>query len=242
MPRTLFNPNSKEQFKLSRTKLELFVGCPRCFYLDLRKGVSRPPGFPFTLNMAVDALLKKEFDIHRANSEPHPLMKTYKIDAIPFAHEKLDYWRRVGIYCNHRPTNFAVYGKVDDVWIDPKGNLIIVDYKATSTSEEIDMETGKPHHLAYKREVEIYQWLFRQNNFRVSDTAYFVYVNALKDRKAFDGKLEFDVQIIPHQGSDKWVEEAVSAGRKCLESDRLPEASADCEFCAYRQRAEDVGD
>jgi len=241
MAKFLFNPNSKEEFKLSRAKLELFLECPRCFYLDLRCGVSRPPGFPFTLNVAVDHLLKKEFDIHRANGEPHPLMKTYKIDAVPFAHEKLDYWRNVGIYYNHKPTNFAVYGKVDDIWVDKEGKLIIVDYKATSTSEEINMETGKSHHQAFKREVEIYQWLFRQNNFKVSDNAYFVYVNALKDREAFDGKLEFDVKIIPHKGDCSWVEKKIIEARKCLDSEKIPKASPNCEYCAYRERAAEVG-
>ncbi len=238
--RNLFNPNSQEPFKISRTKIELFIDCPRCFYLELRKGISRPPGFPYTLNNAVDYLLKKEFDIHRANGEPHPLMKTYKIDAVPFAHEKLDYWRRVGIYYDHRPTNFIIYGKVDDIWVDKDRNLIIVDYKATSTSEEIDMETGKPHHLTYKREVEVYQWLFKQKKFKVSDTAYFVYVNALKDRKAFDGRLDFDVRIIPHKGTVGWVEDAILAAHKCLFADTLPKPSADCEYCAYRRRAQDI--
>ena len=60
--RNIFDPKSKEPFRLSRSRLELFVDCPRCFYLDRRLGTDRPPGFPFTLNSAVDTLLKKEFD------------------------------------------------------------------------------------------------------------------------------------------------------------------------------------
>lgn len=69
----LYNPSSKQPFKLSRSKIDLFLSCPRCFYLDRRLGVSRPPGFPFALNSAVDALLKQEFDAHRANGTKHPL-------------------------------------------------------------------------------------------------------------------------------------------------------------------------
>ena len=58
----LYQLKSSAPFKLSRTKIELFTGCPRCFFLDRRLGISRP-GFPaFTLNNAVDYLLKKEFD------------------------------------------------------------------------------------------------------------------------------------------------------------------------------------
>jgi len=60
--RKLFDPDSDKPFALSRSKVELFQDCPRCFYLDRRLGIARPPGFPFNLNSAVDALLKTEFD------------------------------------------------------------------------------------------------------------------------------------------------------------------------------------
>ncbi|MEK7077575.1 MAG: hypothetical protein AAB928_00560, partial [Patescibacteria group bacterium] len=60
--RNLFNPDSKTPFRLSRSKIDLFLNCPRCFYLDRRLGVAQPPGYPFALNSAVDKLLKKEFD------------------------------------------------------------------------------------------------------------------------------------------------------------------------------------
>jgi len=86
----LYDPSSKEPFKLSRSKIDLFLECPRCFYYDRRLGVGRPPGYPFALNSAVDALLKQEFDIHRAKGTKHPLIEKYGIDAKPVAHEDLD--------------------------------------------------------------------------------------------------------------------------------------------------------
>lgn len=79
--RNLYRGNSSEAFRLSRSKLDLFIDCPRCFYLDRKLGIAQPPGFPFSLNAAVDRLLKKEFDIHRARGTPHPLMKHYGVDA-----------------------------------------------------------------------------------------------------------------------------------------------------------------
>ena len=56
--RNMYIPNSGMEFRLSRSKLEQYIECPKCFYLDRVKGVGRPPGFPFNLNSAVDALLK----------------------------------------------------------------------------------------------------------------------------------------------------------------------------------------
>ena len=111
--RNLFDPHSNVPFKLSRSKIELFINCPRCFYLDRRLGVGQPPGFPFALNSAVDKLLKKEFDLHRNKQTIHPLMKANGINAVPFKHEKLNLWRDAlhgGIEYLHKPTNLLLTG------------------------------------------------------------------------------------------------------------------------------------
>ena len=152
----LFNPNSTLPFKLSRSKIDLFINCPRCFYLDRRLGVGQPPGYPFSLNSAVDKLLKKEFDIHRVKGTRHPLMKSYGIDAIPLSHEKIDEWRdslRAGITYKVPDTNLVITGGVDDVWVSPNGEFIIVDYKATSKEEEVTLDADWQD--GYKRQMEI---------------------------------------------------------------------------------------
>jgi len=199
--RNLYNPKSKEPFWLSRSKIDNFINCPRCFYLDRRLGVGAPPGFPFTLNSAVDSLLKKEFDIHRAKNSKHPLMEAYGIDAVPFQHEKMDDWREnfKGIRYLHQPTNFLISGAIDDLWINPRKELIVVDYKATSKNGKVGIEADWQD--GYKRQIEIYQWLFRKNGFKVSDVGYFVYCNGKRDKEAFDGKLEFDIDVIPYKGT-----------------------------------------
>lgn len=236
--RNLYDPANREPFRLSRSKIDLFLECARCFYLDRRLGVGRPPGYPFNLNSAVDELLKREFDIHRAKGTKHPLQKKYKIDAVPLPHEKMDEWRdalRRGIAFVHAATNLNITGGVDDVWVKPDGELIIVDYKATSKKEEVSLDAD--WQIGYKRQMEVYQWLFRQNGFRVSNTGYFVYCNGDSDAKAFDGKLEFDVKVIPYVGNDEWVEPTIVAAHACLQSDSIPVAGENCDYCAYRQAA-----
>jgi hypothetical protein len=236
----LYDPKSKSTFKLSRSKIDLFLNCPRCFYLDRRLGVGQPPGYPFALNSAVDKLLKKEFDLHRASGTAHPLMKKYHIDAIPMPHEKLNDWREnfVGAQFLHKPTNFIITGAIDDVWINKKGELHIVDYKSTSKDGEVSLDAA--WQIGYKRQMEIYQWLFRQNGFKVSKTGYFVYCNGDTDKKAFDAKLEFDIKIISYIGDDSWVEKTLVDAKKCLDADQIPVASPDCDFCAYHQAVSEV--
>ena len=215
--------------------MDLFINCPRCFYLDRKLGVAQPPGYPFSLNSAVDKLLKKEFDIHRAKGTPHPLMKAYGIDAVPLADKKIDEWRdslKAGITYKIDGTNVVITGGVDDVWVKPDGEYIIVDYKATSKEEEVTLDAD--WQIGYKRQMEIYQWLFRKNGFKVSSTGYFVYCNGNTDKEAFDAKLEFDIKIITYVGDDSWVEKTILDAIDCLKGDILPAPGPDCDYCKYR--------
>jgi hypothetical protein len=235
--RTIFDPKSSEPFKLSRSKIELFMRCQRCFYLDRKFGVGQPSGPPFALNSAVDHLLKKEFDRYRALGRPHPLMEKNNIQAIPYAHPSLDAWREnfVGVQYHDPATHFIVTGAVDDLWVDPHESLIVVDYKSTSKDAEITLDAEWQD--SYKRQMEVYQWLLRKNGFHVSDTGYFVYCNAKKSAKDFSNKLEFDITVIPYTGDDSWIGQTLIDIRSCLESQQLPESAADCEFCRYRENA-----
>ncbi len=240
-----FDPSSSEPFTISRSKVDMFTECPRCSYLDLRLGVKRPSMPGFTLNNAVDELFKREFDVHRVNGTPHPLMKAYGIDAVPFKDARLDEWRdalKRGVKTHHEPSQFIVRGGIDDVWSTPEGELIVVDYKATSKKEGPSSEDDL--YDSYKKQIEVYQWLFRQNGFTVSPTAYFVYANGNSDKEAFDARLEFDVKLISYTGNDSWIEPTLIRMRETLASDEIPDygrgtafGGKDCEYCTYRDEA-----
>lgn len=223
-----------KNWKLSRSKIDLFLECPKCFYLDNKLGIKRVPGFPFSLNSAVDHLLKQEFDYHRARDQKHPIQEEYGIDARPIAHDDLDKWRHnfTGVQYEHEPTRLLVTGAIDDLWINSKGEYIVVDYKATAKDEAVT-ELDKEWQDGYKRQMEVYQWLLRQNGYKVSDTGYFVYCTGKMDREAFDKKLEFDVNLIAYKGNDSWVEKTLFKIKECLDSDQIPKSDPDCDWCSY---------
>lgn len=241
-----YNPNrgpdwnyGGKNWRLSRSKIELFTECPRCFYLDNKLGTGRPRGPAFTLNVAVDALLKKEFDAHRAQGTPHPLMEQYGVDAVPFAHDAMDIWREnfKGLEYTDEKTGFTISGAVDDVWKTPSGELIVVDYKATSKNGTIETLSDSSWEEQYKRQMGVYQWLLRKKGFPVSDTGYFVYANAHSDKEAFDAQLEFEVTLVPCEGKTDWIDETLPRIKACLESDALPQVGDACEYCPYREAA-----
>ncbi len=239
-----YQPGQEKPFRISRFRAERFLECPRCFYLDRRLGLDRPSMPGWSLNAAVDQLMKNEFDLLRKNGEKHVLMKEYGIDAVPFDHPDLSDWRDdnyqyKGICYLHQPTNLELCGIIDDLWINSDDQLHVVDYKSTSTSKEISLDDE--YKQGYKKQVEWYQWLFRCHGFDVSDTAYFVYANGLKGDRIFDAKIEFEVEIISYQGDDSWVEPTIYQMKECLDSETIPQPDPECEYCKYRELIGKVG-
>ena len=213
--------------KLSRTKIELSLDCPRCFWLDMNKGIKRPPPAPYTINSAIDGLLKQEFDIHRENGTAHYLIKKYNIDAIPYKCEKINTWRNnfTGVQFHHKPTDFLVFGAVDDVWINPAGELIVVDYKATG---------AKSYQIypQYKRQLEIYQWLLAQNGYKVAKIGYFLFAKVNKEGGFAEGKLSFDLFIEPQEADTSWVEGSIFSAKEIIDG-TIPQENENCAYCKF---------
>ena len=167
-------------------------------------------------------------------------MTAYKIDAVPFAHKDLDKWREnfVGVQALHEQTNLLIFGAVDDIWVTPNGELIVVDYKATSKKGEVSLDAD--WQASYKRQMEIYQWLLKQNGFAVSNMGYFVYTNGRADADGFYDKVEFKTIIISHTGASDWVDQTVLDAKKCLDGDIPPMGvsimGGECEHCAYARK------
>ena len=229
-----YDPKSTEKFRISRSKVDLFLNCERCFYLDVRLGVKRPAGFPFNLNSAVDALLKKEFDGYRMQGKPHPYMIEYGINAIPYTHPDLDTWRSnfKGVSFYDETTNFEAFGAVDDLWINTETNeIIVVDYKATSKAAEVTLDAD--WQIGYKRQMEFYQWLLRNNGLEVSSEGWFVYCNGIKDNARFNNNLEFSIKLIPYIGETSWIVPAMLKIKECLDSNQIPINAIECPYCKF---------
>ena len=235
--------------KLSRSAIELSLNCKRCFILQYKYRVSLR-SLPFTLNSAVDNLCKNEFDYYRNNNEPHPLflenggVTDYLVDVVPLKHEDLDDWRnfRKGISFTDETKGFRFYGAVDDVWIKQNGDLIISDVKSTSKKEFNWLETWNNYDYpkGYKRQLEMYQWLFRKNGFSVSNKAYLVYYNGLKNEPMFDQILKFEPFLIELDCNDNWVEDAILNAKKLIETDLMPKGSYKCDTCQYLKKRWDI--
>tara|TARA_B100001123_G_C15081755_1_gene935948 strand:- start:19 stop:843 length:825 start_codon:yes stop_codon:yes gene_type:complete len=252
-----YDPTNENPYELSRSKVENFLKCEACFWLERVKGVHFP-GIPqFNLNTNTDTLLKRDFNKYRGKG-PHPFMVDNGLkDLRPFQHEDMIFWERsmqFGLNDHHfnvihLPTNIRFGGGLDDAWENIKtGKLHIVDYKSTANlaadPQPVNLEGNwkKP----YKRQMDMYQWVMRRKGFEVDDLGYFLYVDG--QHKDIEGMIEqdtskakmiFNTSLLTYEGDDSWVEEALFEIKDCLNKTICPDhavtgfgASGDkpCEF------------
>ncbi len=232
--RNLYEPGAEKPFKVSRSKIENFANCKRCFYMDRRLGVGQPPSLPFTLNSAVDRLLKSEFDGYRSKGEKHPIMVEQSVDAVPVSHPELDDWRNnfKGVQFHNEDLNMIFFGAIDDLWQTSSGEYVVVDYKSTAKKDDITV-LDQPWHETFKRQMDIYQWLLRKNGYKVSDTGYILYCNGNAYVERFDSRIDFRMTLLPYEGDTSWVDDITVSLYECLNSDELPESEPFCDYCKY---------
>ena len=244
--RGTYKPENPIPYELGRSRIQGFVDCQACFYLDRVKGIPIPSLYGWPLNSATDVLLKKDFDEYRQRQEPHPfLVKKGLSRLIPFQHEDFQKWTmalQLGLNTIHEETNLKVGGGLDDVWLNTKTNQIhVVDNKSTSSGREGNVISldDRPY---IKTQIEFYQWVLIKNGFDVSSTGYVLYVDG--DRFAPGGMLGeddatmlFKVSLLDFEGNTDWIEPVLFEIRDALDSPTCPEHQPECRHGAYLNKA-----
>jgi hypothetical protein len=227
--------SSFDRKQLSRSKIDLYLDCSRCFYEDVVRRNPRPSGPSFTLNIAVDELFKREFDRYRAKQQPHPLFATVGLDAVPLQDPRMDAWRTnfTGVRWLDDTTGWTLCGAVDDVWLGADGRVMVADYKATAKADDPTTETL---YDGYRRQMDVYQFLLGQQGLEVSDRAWFVYANGVKTEASFNDMLRFRTRLVPYDGDRSWVLEVFRAAVSLVNGKRAPEPDPDCEWCGFVAR------
>ena len=116
--RGIFDKNNAEPYEISRYRIENFIQCPACFYMQQVEGIKFPSIPGFNINEATDILLKRDFDYYRGKTKTHPfLIKQGLNHLIPFEHSDLNLWTQSlhfgakgRMNCVHTKTNLKVGG------------------------------------------------------------------------------------------------------------------------------------
>lgn len=220
--------------RISRSKIEIFLECPRCFYFDVVLKKSRPSGFPYNLNNAVDKLLKREFDQFRVMGKMHPIQENIPTGFIPAKHDLLDIWRNPfsgGISFSHQQHNVTYFGAIDDLWINENGEFAVVDYKATAKDSPVtqlpEWATG------YQRQISFYSYLLKQNQLPIYKKGFLVYSTALTGESDFSNQLKFITKVIELDIDESWIEPTFYSIYTLINGTIIPSKSDNCKFCQF---------
>ena len=222
----------KNHVTLSRSQLDLFVKCPRCFWLRNRHGVKLPTTFPLALNNAMDQLLKAEFDEYRAAGTPPPILTEHGVGAKLFGDtEKLAEWRMNlrGMRWRDPKSGHTLFGAVDDVLEFPDESLAILDFKASGAKEA----TIYPE---YQLQMDVYTFLLQRLGYRTAPKAYFAFFMAVKD-DGFKGRLPFRGQLLDVTPEPDRVHDLFKRAVALAQSDDEPEHGAECDLCRWHAEA-----
>jgi len=232
---------AKDPLRLSRSRWDSFIKCPKCFYLKEKHNIGPPsqPGHP--INSRVDALLKEEFDLLRKDEKPHKIFKEYNLNFIPYNKldpEVLAKYRNnfKGVEAKSKKTKYTLFGSLDDLWfnLDTK-EIVVLDYKATSNKNLEDYKTSTKHyHKAYLRQLDFYAYLLELNNFTVHKIGYWLISNAAdENQKVFNNNVSFKTTLLPYELKTDYIEDTLVELEKCLNNKEIPISGDDCDNCRW---------
>jgi len=226
---------NNKPIQLSPNSLNLFLECPHCFWLDKRMGVKRPQPFPYALNMAVDVLLKKEFDEYRAKGEPHPLMKAHNIPAKLFSNQELlNQWRSnfSGIRYYDEGLGATLFGAVDDVLEFADGKLAPLDYKSTGSAVANVYDR-------FQIQMDVYTYLLEKNGFATPRKGYLAFY--IVDKKnGFGDRLPFKKEIHEIDTNPDDIPELFKMAVSVLNQSEPPPHSQDCHYGTWLRQIDNM--
>lgn len=211
--------------KLSPSRLNLLEECPKCFWLEVVKGVSRPRGIFPSLPSGVDRLLKLHFDRFRKIGKLPPELKNKTSAKLFRDMELLNKWRSnlKGIQHLDQESGILLRGAVDEILVKGK-KLIVLDFKTRGFA----LKEDTAHH--YQDQLNLYNFLLRKNGYKTEDYAYLLFY--VPEKINGNGSFIFRTELIKMKINVRHAEELFRKAIQVLKGS-MPESSEECEFCRW---------
>jgi hypothetical protein len=219
-----------KQIKLSPSSINLMIECPKCFWLQINKGIKRPSGAFPSLPSGMDKILKEHFDRFMVKGELPPELK--KEDCIKGCKlfddkAKLDVWRSnfKGIEYVDEKSGIMLHGAVDNLLVKGK-KLIVLDYKTRGFPCKEDT------HEHYQAQMDLYNFLLRKNGFDTEDYTYLLFYHP--DCVLESGEVVFCTTLIKIKTSVSDGEKLFKEAIKIIQGEE-PKSHQECEFCKWNR-------
>jgi len=213
-----------QTYKLSPSTLNIFLECPRCFWLDKIKGIKRPRGIFPSLPGGMDAVIKKYFDGFRLNGSMPPEVQS-KVPGKLFSDittlEKWRNWRRSDLRYEDKSSNATLIGALDDCLVE-NGCYIPLDYKTRGSQLKDDPRKY------YQNQLDCYCLMLESCGFRTKGLAYLLYYWPQEVRQ--DSIVKFHVEPIRIETNIESAKRVVQDAARLL-SGPMPKPGTSCEYC-----------
>ncbi|HEY4498040.1 MAG TPA: PD-(D/E)XK nuclease family protein [Candidatus Paceibacterota bacterium] len=210
--------------KLSPSALNLYLECPKCFWLERARGIHRPNGpFP-SLPSGIDSVLKKYFDQFRGRGELPPEIKG-KVEGKLLDNPILQIWRQnlKGIRFYDEKLDAELMGALDDCLIDGDA-YIPVDYKTRGWLAKDDS------HTYYQNQLNVYTLLLEKNGYKHKDFAYLIFYSPKEVLE--EGRILFNVEVRKVEVNPKVAYKVFEQAVELLRGPQ-PSAHSACQFCSW---------
>lgn len=211
---------------LSKSALEVFQSCPKCFWMDKMAKVGRPRGpMPSVVN-AIDAQMKILVeDCVRIGVEVPYLRGTTQV---PYPDrpkvQTFRSWRTFQALVETGDRTIKAWGELDDLLIGSDGKVWPWDYKSKGT-EPTQEYCEKYNQL----QGDMYHLLLEGQGLTASGQARFTYIWPEFDK----GMIVFRHKNIEMETDAGRATKVLSAAAECLEGECPKEGEMDCDYCSF---------
>lgn len=208
---------------LSNSTLRLFLECPRCFWLQKNKKISRPRGIFPTLPTGMDSVIKEYFNRYRRMGTLPPLIANKISGKLAEISLNLSYV--------DAELDLKITGRLDDCLQIEDNFLVPLDHKTRASLP------GNPEYSQnyYQTQMDTYTLLLQKNQHPIKNLAYIVYYSPLPGE--LHNGIPFAVEVHEIQTYPDRVYEFYKNAKICLESE-IPGPSESCEFCRWKALAD----
>jgi len=219
--------------RLSPSSLNLFLECPKCFWLRQNKGIHRPSGpFP-SLPSGMDNLIKKYFDYYRLRGKLPPELrgKVGSAELFPDV-EMLDKWRnwRTGLTYVNEESGATLSGAIDDLMVEGD-KYVVADYKTRG----YDVKPGGEKF--YQNQLDQYALLLEKNNMPPTNFAWLIYwipKNIIPTEEVANNMVGVSFEIVLKKvTTDTSRALEVFKAAIGLLNGPMPQSHSNCSFCSW---------
>lgn len=218
---------------ISASKLNLFLECPKCYWLQEVKKISRPRGIIASLMGGMDRVIKDWYDNHRPTL---PIEVQGAIEGTLYPDlNKLKQWRnwRSGLSCIV-DNRVKLIGALDDLIVQGEADSTLhipFDIKTKGYEPKTD---GSEY---YQNQLDCYSLLLSSNGMKAADFSYLAYYHPF-NTNGFDVSQDvigiyFKVKVFKLETNPKRAKETILKALDCL-SGPEPTETPGCEYCRYR--------